>query len=63
MTFTVISEHADKALSQNYPRPRDAYTKAREYEAEGVNVKIMLPTGDEVPAEEFGELYLLKDAK
>jgi hypothetical protein len=62
MMFTVVSEHADKSLSESYPKPRDAYTKAREYEAEGVRVKIRLPTGHEVPAEEFGELYLLKDA-
>ena len=62
MAFTVVSETADKVLSQNYVSPRDAYAKAREYETKGVSVKIRMPTGDEVPAEEFGELYLLKDA-
>ncbi len=61
MAFTVTTETAEGAKSENYLRPSDAYDKARECEAKGIAVKIRLPTGDELSAAEFGDLYLLKD--
>ena len=62
MVFTVTCESAEGPTTQNYPRPSDAYQRAREYEANGISVTIRLPTGDEVSAEEFRDLYLLRDA-
>jgi len=61
MAFTVTSAAPEGSLNETYVRPSDAYDKARECEASGITVRIRLPTGDEVTAEEFRELYLLKD--
>jgi hypothetical protein len=62
MVFTVTCESAEGPTTQNYPRPGDAYQRAKECEAKGIGVTIRLPTGEEVTAEEFREIYLLKDA-
>ena len=62
MTFTVVSTTDDGASDRAYARPGDAYEAARAAEAGGVNAKIRLPSGEEVPAAEFRELYLLRDA-
>jgi hypothetical protein len=62
MAFTVTSDSAEGSAAQNYLRPSDAYRRARECEANGISVTIRLPTGDEVSAEEFRDLYLLRDA-
>jgi hypothetical protein len=60
MAFTVTSDSAEGSAAQNYLRPGDAYRRARECEANGIRVTIRLPTGDEVSAEEFRDLYLLR---
>ncbi|MER2267242.1 hypothetical protein [Methylobacterium oxalidis] len=62
MAFMVTCESAEGSTTENYPRPADAYQRARACEASGINVTIRLPTGEEVSAEEFRERYLLKDA-
>ncbi|MER2269765.1 hypothetical protein [Methylobacterium oxalidis] len=61
MAFTVTSDEADGTMAENFLKPAEAYRRARECEARGQAVKIRLASGDEVTAEEFRELYLLKD--
>jgi len=62
MTFTVVSTADDGSSNRDYAKPGDAYEAARAAEAGGVSAKIRLPSGEEVPAAEFRELYLLRDA-
>jgi len=61
MVFTVTSEGADEATTEEYLKPGEAYRRARQCEIAGLPVRIRLPTGDEVTPEEFRELYLLED--
>ena len=61
MVFTVTSERADEATTEEYLKPSEAYRRARECEMAGLAERIRLPTGDEVTPEEFRELYLLED--
>jgi len=62
MTLTVVTLAGDLASNRDYTKPGDAYEAARASEAGGVSAKIRLPSGEEVPAAEFRELYLLRDA-
>ena len=62
MMFTVVSTTGDGASNRDYAKPGDAYEAARTAEAGGVSARIRLPTGEEVPAAEFRDLYLLRDA-
>ena len=62
MAFTVTCDSAEGPTTQNYLRPGDAYQRAKECEAKGISVTIRLPAGEEVTADEFREMYLLKDA-
>jgi hypothetical protein len=62
MTFIVVSTAAGNTSDRDYAKPGDAYEAARAAEAGGVSAKIRLPSGEEVAAAEFRELYLLRDA-
>jgi hypothetical protein len=53
---TQILQSVTSFVTQSY------YQRAKECEAKGISVTIRLPTGEEVTAEKFREMYLLKDA-